>query len=124
MIFRNKEAVSAEKPPVSAPARLDSMTRRKELPNPITVLTRNESTPSFDPLIFRMSSIHKRKSPKKPPINELRGVWGMAMATINAAMEIDHHGKYNPEAKASNAVSNTDMMNFMRIRMDLILGDL
>jgi hypothetical protein len=43
------------------------------------------------------------------------GFWGTKKATVNAAIAKLHHGKYNPNAYANNAVTTVLTMNFINM---------
>jgi hypothetical protein len=57
---------------------------------------------------------HKRKIAVNPHKKDSSGFWYKTEATRNEAIAMLHQGRYNPAAKASNAVNSTDTINFIK----------
>jgi hypothetical protein len=64
------------------------------------------------------SNPHKTNRATNPAKKADNGFWPSNRATINAAMAIDHHGRYKQAIKLNAAISKVDIINFMYRKLE------
>ncbi len=111
---RRKLAVKDESPATSPPMKpvmSIKATGLAPMPNSTPILA--DSMLSFAWSIHQERIVHRRKTPRKPARKAFQEDSLTNKATMKAAMAILHQGKYNPNMKASRAVSRKATRNFI-----------